>query len=330
MLSTTKKPTSIRLALLSVWLTCSAACAADQPERHAAASTPAATALQPALPVEENPDHEALLHSADPRLAANKRLVYDMWRHVLEARDPRAAERYIAPDYIQHNPLADTGRDGLLAFISSLGPQMPVQPRVQTKLVAILAERDYVAWVSVDARTQPRPYTTTWFDLFRIDGDQIVEHWDHGQLPADASPRDYVPPMEITSLDGQLKTLKSSDSQLADNKRLVFDAWRVLLDAQQVEDAPRYLAVDYAQHNPLANTGLAGFQAFFRQFAQPKDVQPTVQRFVQLIAEGDLVVLATVATEAEGRAEPYTTTWFDMFRVADAKLVEHWDTATLP
>ena len=289
-------------------------------------TAPAAAALQPALPVVENPDHELLLASAVPELASNKRRVYDMWRTLIEARDTQAAQQYFAESYIQHNPNADTGRAGVLAYFSSLGAALPVQERVQAKLVAIVAEGDFVAVARVDERNQPRAYTTTWFDLFRFEGALIAEHWDPAVLPAGGSPRAYVPPEQNSDQEG---SLASNDAQLAGNKRLVYDMWRTLLDAQQVEQAPQFLADGYIQHNPQANTGLQGFLTFFRQFAQPKAVQPTVANFIQMIAEDDLVVLATVRSYTNAAA-PYTSTWFDMFRVSDAKLVEHWDTGTLP
>jgi predicted SnoaL-like aldol condensation-catalyzing enzyme len=298
--------------------------AADPSEPAAADAAP--VALSPALPVVENPDHAALLASDVPALAANKRLVYDMWRTLIEARDTAAAEQYFAEDYIQHNPNADTGRAGVLAFFASQGAPLAIEDRVQTPLVSIVAEGDYVALVQVDARTEPRAYTTTWFDLFRIEDGVIAEHWDHGRLPADGTPSGYVPPVEHPD---QQAALASDDAALASNKQLVHDMWRTLLDAQQVEEAPRYLAEGYVQHNPQANTGLQGFLAFFRQFAQPQPVQPGVRNFIQMIAEDDLVVLATVRTYDDATGTPYTTTWFDMFRVGDGKLVEHWDTATI-
>jgi predicted SnoaL-like aldol condensation-catalyzing enzyme len=290
-----------------------------------AAAADGTIALQPALPVVENADHEQLLSSAVPELAANKRLVYDMWRTLLEARDTVAAQQYLAEGYIQHNPNVDTGRAGVLALFGSFGAPLEVQDRVQAKLVAIVAEGDYVAIVRVDEYDQPRPYTTTWFDLFRIEAGLIAEHWDHGTLPAGGTPSAYVPPTESPD---QEAVLASGDPQLAANKQLVYDMWRTLLDAQQVEEAPRFLAEGYIQHNPQANTGLQGFLTFFRQFAQPRPVQPTVANFIHMIAEGDLVVLATLRSYDDASV-PYTTTWFDMFRVSDALLVEHWDTATL-
>jgi predicted SnoaL-like aldol condensation-catalyzing enzyme len=331
---------SVSLGFLSVALACSSDDGdATPPASGADPSTPASGAmqpgsampeatgtLQPALPVVENPDHDQLLSSAVPELAANKRLVYDMWRTLIEARDTDAAQQYLAASYIQHNPNADTGRDGVLAFFAGLGEPLPVADRVQAKLVAIVAEGDLVAMVRVDEYDQPQPYTTTWFDLFRIEGGLIAEHWDHGRLPADGTPSAYVPPSENPDQEAALASL---DPQLAANKRLVYDMWRTLLDAQQVEEAPRFLAEGYVQHNPQANTGLLGFLTFFRQFAQPQAIMPTVAGFIEMIAEDDLVVLATVRTYDDASGAPYTTTWFDMFRVNDGLLVEHWDTATL-
>jgi predicted SnoaL-like aldol condensation-catalyzing enzyme len=301
--------------------------AAPPEPADAGAPAPEATGtLQPALPVTENADHEALLDSPDPALAANKRLVYDVWRTLIEARDTEAAQQYLAESYIQHNPNADTGRAGVLAFFASLGAPLPVEERVQAPLVAIVAEGDYVAIARVDEYTEPRPYTTTWFDLFRIEAGVIAEHWDHGRLPAGATPSAYVPPVENPD---QEASLESTEPQLEANKRLVHEMWRTLLDGQQVEEAPRFLAEGYVQHNPQANTGLEGFLTFFRQFAQPQPVQPGVANFIQMIAEDDLVVLATVRSYDDANGVAYTTTWFDMFRVSDEKLVEHWDTATL-
>jgi predicted SnoaL-like aldol condensation-catalyzing enzyme len=301
----------------------------NPPNMDAEMMAGATGALQPALPVVENANHDQLLQSAVPELATNKRLVYDMWRTLIEARDTDAAEQYIADGYIQHNPNADTGRAGVLAFFASLGDPLPVQDRVQAKLVAIVAERDYVAMVRVDEYDQPRAYTTTWFDLFRIEEGLIAEHWDHGRLPADGTPAAYEPPTVAADQADQEAALVSVDPDLAANKRLVHDMWRTLLDGQQVEEAPRFLAEGYVQHNPQANTGLAGFLAFFRSFAQPRPVQPTVANFIQMIAEDDLVVLATLRSYDDATGTPYTTTWFDMFRVSGGLLVEHWDTATL-
>ena len=287
-----------------------------------------APAPQPALPVVGNPDHEAMLASDDPQLAANKRLVYDFWRTLVDAHDYEAARQYADPIYIQHNPIADTGYEGVAAYFSSQGEPLPIPDMVQRPMVALLAERDLV--VTVWAREAERPnapgqmYSYATFDMYRIADNKIVEHWDHGTLPEGMTPRNYVPPVENPDHG---KSLASDDPMLSANKLLVYDMWRTLLDGQQVEEAPKYLSEGYIQHNPMANTGLSGFLAFFRAFAQPREVPEKVLNFIDIVAEGDKVVMATVVNYLDSNGDPYSTTWFDMYVVEGDKLVEHWDSA---
>ena len=127
-------------------------------------------------------DQEALLTSTDARLAANKRLVYDFWREVFEAGHMDLADKYMAEGYIQHNPNVPTGRAAFVDFFSKNVKPHAIEPRVKAPLVAILADGDLV--VLVFAREMPDPqdaakkYTTTWFDMFRIERGKIAEHWD--------------------------------------------------------------------------------------------------------------------------------------------------------
>jgi predicted SnoaL-like aldol condensation-catalyzing enzyme len=127
-------------------------------------------------------NHEHLLASPDARLAANKRLVYDFWREVFEAGHMELAERYMTEGYVQHNPNVPTGRAAFIDFFSKNVTPGAIQPRVKAPLVAILADGDLV--VLAFAREAPDPkdpakkYTTTWFDMFRLEGGKIAEHWD--------------------------------------------------------------------------------------------------------------------------------------------------------
>jgi predicted SnoaL-like aldol condensation-catalyzing enzyme len=127
----------------------------------------------------------------------------------------------------------------------------------------------------------------------------------------------------------QAELLRSPDPALAANKRLVFDFWREVLQARHVDRAPEYLAESYVQHNPSVATGRAAFMEFFGRFP-PAAVKPTIDDLVSIVAERDLVVLAFRRTlpDLEHEGQTYTTTWFDMFRVADGKIVEHWDYGT--
>lgn len=134
------------------------------------------------VPVVAPVDQEPMLASPDARLAANKRLVYDFWREVFEAGHMDLADKYMAEGYIQHNPNVPTGRVAFVAFFSRNVAPQAISTRVRAPLVAIVAEGDLVVLVFAREVTDPhdaaQKYTTTWFDMFRVEGGKIAEHWD--------------------------------------------------------------------------------------------------------------------------------------------------------
>ncbi len=138
-------------------------------------------------------------------------------------------------------------------------------------------------------------------------------------------------PVVAISPEAQKQLLDSSDPVLAANKKLVWDMWRNFLQASNIEAADTYLAPEYHQHNPNAETGLDGVKAYLRAQNRPAQTpKDSIDRLVSIVAERDLVVLALVREGKDKDGNAYTTTWFDMFRVANGKIVEHWDTATKP
>jgi len=155
------------------------------------ASVVAALALAPAafaqVAVAAAADQERLLASADPKLAANKRLVYDFWREVFEGAHMEFADKYMAESYIQHNPNVPTGRAAFVEFFQRVRKPAPIEPRIKAPLVAIVAEGDLVvlsfAREHADPKDASKKYTTTWFDMFRIENGKIAEHWDPAVKP---------------------------------------------------------------------------------------------------------------------------------------------------
>lgn len=134
------------------------------------------------VPVQANPNHKQMLASADPTLANNKRLVYDFWREVFEAGHMELAEKYMAESYIQHNPNVPTGRAAFVDFFTKYSKPKTIEAQVKAPLVSIVADGNLVilafAKQVVDAKDATKNYTTTWFDMFRVENGKIAEHWD--------------------------------------------------------------------------------------------------------------------------------------------------------
>ena len=134
------------------------------------------------VPPTAAPDQAALLKSDDPKLAANKKLVFDMWRAIIQGAHTELAPRYFTEDYIQHNPNVATGRDAMVAYMKATRPVREIQSTITFPVIAIMAEGDLVMVATVSYSPDPenpgRKYAGTHFDLFRIENGKIAEHWD--------------------------------------------------------------------------------------------------------------------------------------------------------
>lgn len=136
------------------------------------------------LPVEIHPKQPELLPSADTQLVANKRLAFDFWREVIQARHVDKTSTYVADTYVEHDPAGNSGRDALVAAVGHR-PPAPVKATIDD-LVSIVAERDLVVLAFrrelPDLEHEGQTYTTTSFDMLRIAGGRIVEHWNYGAV----------------------------------------------------------------------------------------------------------------------------------------------------
>ena len=135
-------------------------------------------------PVTAAPDVDALFHSKDPKLDANKQVAYHIVKDLLEAGHWERANEYLTERYIQHNPLAASGLAGGVHFFTEVRKvkPTPVPAKMKTKVVAVVAEGDLVTVAYVreypDPKDSSKSYTTTWFDMWRFQDGKADEHWD--------------------------------------------------------------------------------------------------------------------------------------------------------
>ena len=131
-----------------------------------------------------------------------------------------------------------------------------------------------------------------------------------------------------TQHSSQSSWLKSDDPKLAANKKIVYDFWREVLEAGHLELAEKYMTPTYIQHNPNVPTGRQGFIDFFSKFRKPQTITDTIKGpLISIVAEGDLVVLSfrRELPDPKDATKKYITTEFDMLRIEDGKVGEHWD-----
>jgi predicted SnoaL-like aldol condensation-catalyzing enzyme len=109
------------------------------------------------------------------------------------------------------------------------------------------------------------------------------------------------------------------------NKAIVRDFYITVLIGRDVEAARRFLRPDYIQHNPQVPTGLKGFMDTFRQrFAQklPPDYH---RELLNVVGDNDTVVVFVRQTWTGRDGQHHQALGFDMFRVQDSMIAEHWD-----
>ena len=130
-------------------------------------------------------DTDGLFHSADPKLNANKQVAYLIIKELIESGHWERADKYLTERYIQHNPLAASGRDGVVKFFTQVVKMQPkpVPQKMESKIVAVVAEGDLVTVSYVremkDPKDPAKTYTTTWFDMWRFENGKAAEHWDN-------------------------------------------------------------------------------------------------------------------------------------------------------
>ena len=148
----------------------------------------AAMPMRAQEPVVGAPDAEALFTSPNPTLHRNKQAAYHIQRDLLEAGHWELADQWLTERYIQHNPNAKSGRAGVVAFFTQVlkVQPKPIPAKLGQKVVAVIAEGDYVVIITPrtmkDPKDATKTYTTSWFDMWRFVDGKADEHWDGATL----------------------------------------------------------------------------------------------------------------------------------------------------
>jgi len=124
---------------------------------------------------------------------------------------------------------------------------------------------------------------------------------------------------------GLVQAASADDALTQRNKAVVREFYTTVLINRQLDAAPQFLRADYIQHNPNVPTGLKGFMDTFRErFAQklPPDYK---RELLNVVGENDMVVVFVRQMWTSRDGQHKQALGFDMFRVQDGKIAEHWD-----
>ncbi|MFE3326506.1 nuclear transport factor 2 family protein [Streptomyces sp. NPDC059176] len=229
---------------------------------------------------------------------------------IRDGKAREALDRYTGDRYTQHSTGVGDGKEGFLSFFE---PFLARNPQRDIEVVRAIEDGRYV-FLHV---AQTLGGTTHWVtaDLFDTDtNDRIVEHWDTIAAGGRTTPSGHTQTSgatEVTDLD-----------RTEGNKQKVSDFLVTVLQDGHTERIAEFISPDqYVQHSPEVADGIDGFTAFMAGLAAGGK-SLTYTKVHRLIGQGNFVV---ALSEVDWAGTP--TAVFDIFRLQDGLIVEHWDVA---
>jgi len=211
---------------------------------------------------------------------------------------------YINPQkYIQHNLGA---ADGLAGFAEVLGHLPPGSARAE--VIRVFEDGEFVFAHTDYNFFGPKAA----FDIFRFENGLIVEHWDNmgEKVEKTASGR--------TQLDGP--TAAADLDKTAANKALIQKLFDRVLFGHHMDELGSYFDGDkYPQHNVGVADGLSSLGKAMHDWAAA-GTPMTFSKLHKVLAQGNFVL-----TVADGSFQGRTSAFYDLWRIENGKVAEHWD-----
>jgi predicted SnoaL-like aldol condensation-catalyzing enzyme len=115
-------------------------------------------------------------------LKRNTKIVVIFYNLMINKKDFDAGEKYIGADYVQHNPTAATGIEGLREWMAEFHKTYPDLYAITHRTIA----QDDLVVLHNESINGPGGHRAI-VDIFRVRNGKVVEHWDVIQsIPASA------------------------------------------------------------------------------------------------------------------------------------------------
>ena len=212
---------------------------------------------------------------------------------------------YINPNkYIQHNLAAADGLAGLGALLAQLPPN---SAKVNT--IRAFTDGDFVFTHSEYNFFGPK----IGFDIFRFENGLIVEHWDNLQETGKPNTSGH------TMIDGAtgMKDMEKTETNKTIISNFVND---IFLNGKMEKLADYYNGDNYIQHNPWIADQLSGLVKGLGDLAS-QGISVKFDKIQKVLGQGNFVLCVS-----EGYLSGKHSSFYDMFRIENGKIAEHWDT----
>jgi len=246
--------------------------------------------------------------SANNTAMTKKEIVGTFLGAVLQ-NDPETMRKFANADYIQHNPFIPTGLEPFIQMLPILQENGTTAENIR-----MFQDGNFVFMHNIWRNAQPfGAEEMISFDIIRLDDNgKVAEHWDAmtALVKETASGRSQT--------DGPTK-VEDKDKTNA-NKAIAVGLIEDVLMGKDPSKIADYISSEtYHQHNPQIKDGLAGIvEAVEYLSAQNNMFKYT--KIHKVLGEGNFVL-----TVSEGEWNKTTNAFYDLFRIENDKIVEHWD-----
>lgn len=293
-----------------------------------------AEAINPPTAVQTSP---AMTEQESRNLA----FVLDWWREVIQGGHLELSAKYQADDYIQHNPNVPTGRAAFVNYFETVvgvKPANPIPATLDPKPVVSGAKGDFVFLIfeqeSPDPRDPTKSYHHNSFEVLRLANGKVQEHWDSFKRMAAPPGAPKPTPFEQPASEmarGSTGTLSADERR---NLDLATSEMKDMLQYGHLELADTLMDPGYIQHNPNVPQGRDGFKQFMSRVPgrTPREIKPEWVNAPSLtLVSGPYVLMMWDRKDKDPNdpAREYTWNHFDVIRVENGLIKEHWDEAVI-
>lgn len=221
----------------------------------------------------------------------------------LETGDQSAVGYINASNYKQHNLAVADGLEGFGAVL-----QNAPEGGFKANVVRSFQDGNYAFTHTVYDFFGPK----VGFDIFRFEDGKIVEHWDN------LSPIAPVNPSNRTQTDGPTEAVDLDQTEA--NKELVSNfITTVLMNGEYDKMGDFFDGDNYIQHNSAIGDGLSGLGKALEEMAA-NGIKMVYDKNHIVLGEGNFVL-----SVSEGSFADQPTSFYDLFRIENGKIAEHWD-----